>query len=230
MAAGRKTMATGGDWRAGDADRMAVAGQLREHYAVGRLSMDDFRARLDAAYAAVTTRDLALVTADLPATAGLPASAGQMAAGPARPHPAPARRRRRALAVLLLLAATVTGGALLIGSLPHGGLLLLIFGLVVLPLLLLAGLAATLIWVGRRAWRSGAWLELLPVAAGQPWLGRVIWLARAALVSRAFWRLGSRAAQPFRDRRGPAGYAPCQRGRGKPWRQARVGDLSGTTR
>ena len=47
-------MATGSNWRAGDADRMAVADQLREHYAVGRLSMDEFRARLDAAYAAVT--------------------------------------------------------------------------------------------------------------------------------------------------------------------------------
>jgi len=42
-------MATGSNWRAGDADRMAVADQLREHYAVGRLSMDEFQARLDAA-------------------------------------------------------------------------------------------------------------------------------------------------------------------------------------
>ncbi len=230
MATGRTAMTAGTSWRAGDADRMAVADQLREHYAVGRLSMDEFRARLDAAYAAVTTRDLALVTADLPAT-GLPATAGQMAAGPALPRPAPARWRRRvALAALLLLAATLTGGALLIGSLPHGGLLLLISGLVVLPVLLLAGLAATLIWVGRRAWRSGAWLELVPVAAGQPWLGRVIWLARAALVSRAFWRLGRRAARPFRGRRGAGGGVRYQRHPGEPWRQARVGDLSGTTR
>jgi DUF1707 SHOCT-like domain len=223
-------MAAGTDWRAGDADRMAVTDQLREHYAVGRLSMDEFRARLDGAYAAVTMRDLARVTADLPATATPPANTGQRPAGPALPHPAPARRRRRVALAALLLAATVTGGALLIGSLPHGGLLLLISGLVVLPVLLLAGLAVTLIWVGRRAWRSGAWLELLPVAVGQPWLGRVIWLARAALVSRAFWRLGRRAAQPFRGRRGPGRYAHYQRGPGEPWRQARVGDLSGTTR
>jgi DUF1707 SHOCT-like domain len=219
------------DWRAGDTDRTVVADQLREHYAVGRLSMDEFRSRLDAAYGAVTMRDLALVTADLPAAAELPAAAGQMAAGQALPHPAPARRRRRvALAVLLLLAATLAGGALLISSLPHGGLLLLISGLVVLPVLLLAALAVTLIWVGRRAWRSGGWLELVPVAAGQPWLGRVIWLARAALVSRAFWRLGRRAARPFRDRRGSGSHADYRRGPGEPWRQARVGDLSGTTR
>jgi len=222
MTAGRTAAGTG--WRAGDADRMAVADQLREHYAAGRLTMDEFRARLDAAYAAVTTGDLARVTADLPATAG------HGTAGPPLPHPAPARRRRVALAILLPLAAVVTGGALLIGSLPHGGLLLLISGLVVLPVLLLAALAATLIWVGRRAWRSGAWLELVPVAAGQPWLGRVIWLARAALVSRAFWRLGRRAARPFRDRRGSGSYADYRRGPGEPWHQARVGDLSGTTR
>lgn len=223
MTAGRTATAAG--WRAGDADRMAVADQLREHYAAGRLTMDEFRARLDAAYAAVTMGDLALVTADLPATAG------QLAAGPPLPHPAPTRRRRRvALAILLPLAAVVTGGALLIGSLPHGGLLLLISGLVVLPVLLLAALAATLIWVGRRAWRSGAWLELVPVAAGQPWLGRVIWLARAALVSRAFWRLGRRTARPFRDRRCSGSSADYRRGPGEPWHQARVGDLSGTTR
>jgi uncharacterized protein DUF1707 len=218
-------MATGTGWRAGDADRTAVTDQLREQYAVGRLSMDEFRARLDAAYAALTVRDLALVTADLPT------AAGQVTSGPSLPPPArPGRRRRAVLAALLALAAALTGCVLLIGSLPHGGLLVLIFLLVVLPVLVLAALAATLVWVGRRAWRSGAWLELVPVAAGLPWLGRVVWLARAALVSRAFWRLGRRAARPFRDRRAAGSYPHYRRGPGEPWRHARVGDLSGTTR
>jgi Domain of unknown function (DUF1707) len=218
-------MATGTDWRAGDADRTAAADQLREHYAVGRLSMDEFQARLDAAYAAVTVRDLALVTADLPA------AAWQATGRPSLPPPArPRRRRRVVLAALLALAAALTGFTLLIGSLPHGGLLVLVFLLVVLPGLVLAALAATLVWVGRRAWRSGAWLELVPVAAGMPWLGRVIWLARAALVSRAFWRLARRAARPFLGRRAAGSYAHYQRGPGGPWRHARVGDLSGTTR
>jgi DUF1707 SHOCT-like domain len=213
-------MTTGTNWRAGDADRTAVADQLREHYAVGRLSMDEFQARLDAAYAAVTVRDLALATADLPA-------AGQEGR-PSLPLPArPRRRRRVVLAALLALAAALTGCALLIGSLPHGGLLVLVFLLVVLPALVLATLAATLVWVGRRAWRSGAWLELVPVAGGLSWL---VWLARAALVSRAFWRLGRRAARPFRGRRAAGGYAHYQRGPGEPWHHARVGDLSGTTR
>ncbi|HEY6279961.1 MAG TPA: DUF1707 domain-containing protein [Streptosporangiaceae bacterium] len=219
-------MATGTDWRASDAERAAVADQLREHYALGRISMDEFRARLDAAYAAVTVRDLAPVTADLPA-----AATGQ--AGPLRPYPARARRRRRWAALLgvLALAAAITGSAVLIGSLPHGGLLVLVFLLVVLPVLALATLAATLVWVGRRAWRSGAWLELVPVAAGVPWLGRVIWLARAVLVSRAFWRLGRRVARPLRGRRArSAGRYPGYQRPGGPWAQPRVGDLSGTTR
>ena len=194
-------MATGSNWRAGDADRMAVADQLREHYAVGRLSMDEFQARLDAAYAAVTVRDLALVTADLPA------SAGQVTGRPPLPRPARPRRRRVVLAALLALAAALTGSALLIGSLPHGGLLVLVFLLVVLPVLLLAALAATVIWVGRRAWRSGAWLELVPAAVGLPWLGRVVWLARAALVSRVLWRLGRRVVRPLRGYRATRGYA-----------------------
>jgi uncharacterized protein DUF1707 len=186
--------------------------------------MDEFRARLDAAYTAVTVRDLALVTADLPATAG------QVTGKPSLPRPARPRRRRVVVAALLALAAVLTGGALLIGSLPHGGLLVLVFLLVVLPLLLLAALAATVIWVGRRAWRSGAWLELVPAAVGLPWLSRVVWLARAALVSQVLWRLGRRAARPFRDRRAARSHAHYQRSPSGPWRQARVGDLSGTTR
>ena len=217
-------MATGTDWRAGDAERTAVTDQLREHYAVGRLSMDEFRARLDAAYAAVTVRDLARVTADLPA------SAGPAAGRPSLPRSARRRRRRMVLAALLALAAALTGCALLIGSLPHGGLLVLVFLLVVLPVLLLAALAGTVIWVGRRAWRSGAWLELVPAAVGLPWLGRLVWLARAALVSRVLWRLGRRAARPFQSRRAARGYAHDQPRPGGAWHQARVGDLSGTTR
>ena len=197
-------MATGSNWRAGDADRMAVADQLREHYAVGRLSMDEFRARLDAAYAAVMVRDLTLVTADLPAPAG-PVTGRPSLPRPARP------RRRVVLAALLALAAALTGSVLLIGSLPHGGLLVLVFLLVVLPVLLLAALAATVIWVGRRAWRSGAWLELVPAAVGLPWLGRVVWLARAALVSRVLWRLGRRVVRPLRGYRATRGYAHYQR-------------------
>ena len=41
-------MASSDDLRVGDAEREAVAAELREHYAQGRLTIDDFQRRLDA--------------------------------------------------------------------------------------------------------------------------------------------------------------------------------------
>ncbi|HKA96778.1 MAG TPA: DUF1707 domain-containing protein [Streptosporangiaceae bacterium] len=228
-------MATGADWRAGDAEREDVAGQLREHYAAGRLTIDEFRARLDAAYSAATARDLGRVSADLPVPGRGPA-AGSAWEGTraARRRRAPGLRRRWAgPAGLLIFAGLVTASVLALGSLPHGGLLVLALLLVLVPVTLLAALAGALVWIGLRAWRSGAWLEALPIAAGMPWLGRVVWLARAVLVGRAFWRAGERVSRPLRSRHGRYhrhGYAHYQRTTGGPWHQARVGDLSGTTR
>jgi Domain of unknown function (DUF1707) len=232
-------MATGTQWRVGDAEREAVAGQLREHYAAGRLGIDEFRARLDAVYAAATADQLRRVTADLPAPGPGPA------VGPALPGPRPAgryqaaspRRRPRPgrVAAALILAGLVTAAALALGSLPHGGLLVLAFVLVLLPVMLLTALAGAAIWIGRRAWRSGIWLEAVPIAVGMPWLARVVWMARAALVGRALWRAGDRAVRPRRSRR-PRGryrgndYARYQSSQDGPWHQARAGDLSGTTR
>src|SRR6266851_5518024 len=74
------------------------------------------------------------------------------------------RPRLRLRSWLLLACAAITAFWLLIGySLLHGGLLvaalLLMLGLVGLTV----GVVASLIWLGRRAWRRGAWLEALPV-------------------------------------------------------------------
>jgi hypothetical protein len=231
-------MATGADWRVGDAEREAVAEQLREHYAAGRLTIDEFRARLDAAYAATTAAGLNRVTADLPAAGHLPVAAAWAPTGAAQHHrpPGPAQRRHPGrLAALLVFAGLITASAVALASLPHGGLLVLAFLLVVVPMTLLAALAAALIWIGRRAWRSGIWLEAVPVAVGMPWLGRVMWLARVALVGRAFWRAGEQASRPLRARRAyrqhrGSGYALYQGHPGSEWHQARAGDLSGTTR
>jgi hypothetical protein len=236
-------MATGAQWRVGDAEREAVTGQLREHYAAGRLSMDEFRARLDAVYAAATMGELRRVTADLPAAGSLrvagPAPATRRE--PARRYRAATPRRRphrgRAAAALVL-AGLITASALALGLLPHGALLVLAFVLVLAPVMLLAALAGAAIWIGRRAWRSGIWLEAIPLAVGMPWLARVVWMARAALVGRALWQAGGRAGRavrPGRSRRahgryrGP-GYPRYQSSPAGPWHQARVGDLSGTTR
>src|SRR5215468_5245223 len=113
------------------------------------------------------------------------------------------RRVARFLAIGALAGLAAVAGliTLAVVTFQHGGTLA--------ALLVTLGLA-TALWVGRRAWRRGVWLEAVPLAVGMPWLSRVIWAVRAALVGRAFWRMGQRARRPSR--------------------QARAGDLSGTTR
>jgi hypothetical protein len=69
-------VATGPDLRVGDADREAAAARLREHYAQGRLTLEEFNQRLDAAFAATTQGQLNALARDLPR-----ASTG--------PHPTP---------------------------------------------------------------------------------------------------------------------------------------------
>jgi hypothetical protein len=59
-------MATGSNIRVGDVEREAIAAQLREHYADGRLTLDELNERLDQAFAAKTRADLNTVTRDLP--------------------------------------------------------------------------------------------------------------------------------------------------------------------
>ncbi|HLI37927.1 MAG TPA: DUF1707 domain-containing protein [Streptosporangiaceae bacterium] len=59
-------MPSGFNVRVGDAEREAAAGQLREHYADGRLTLEELNERLDAAFAAKTRADLDAVLHDLP--------------------------------------------------------------------------------------------------------------------------------------------------------------------
>ena len=81
-------MATGFNVRVGDADRDAVAAQLREHYADGRLTLEELNERLDQVFAAKTKADLNTVMHDLPQaprpTAGVPYG-GTAWQGPAWP-------------------------------------------------------------------------------------------------------------------------------------------------
>jgi hypothetical protein len=53
--------------RASDTEREAIAAQLREHYASGRLTLEELNDRLDAAFAAKTHGELRTLMADLPA-------------------------------------------------------------------------------------------------------------------------------------------------------------------
>jgi Domain of unknown function (DUF1707) len=141
-------MATRPDLRISDADREATAASLREHYALGRLSLEEFNQRLSAAFAAVTQRDLDAVTGDLPhvrtpaaplpvagLTAGSRAGGGRAGGGQGR-----GGRTRRgfglvfgmvtSLAVLLVLLAPVWLGFSFFGG--FGGWGILTIGLVII--------------------------------------------------------------------------------------------------
>lgn len=59
-------MATQPSLRIGDRERDAVAAELQEHYARGRLTLEEFNQRIDAVFAAKTQGDLSRITADLP--------------------------------------------------------------------------------------------------------------------------------------------------------------------
>lgn len=80
--------------RVGDAERDDAARELGEHYAVGRLTADEFDDRLGRVYAARTDAALALVFGDLP---------GPVAASPPV-------RRRHSLPVRVLAAALLAAG------------------------------------------------------------------------------------------------------------------------
>ncbi len=73
-------MATGPGQRITDADREAAAAHLREHYAQGRLTLEEFQHRLDAVFDAATQGQLTALTRDLP-RAAFPAPLPVAAAG-----------------------------------------------------------------------------------------------------------------------------------------------------
>ena len=54
------------EMRIGDAEREATVAALREHFAQGRLTLDELIARLDAAFAATTYGEISRTTWDLP--------------------------------------------------------------------------------------------------------------------------------------------------------------------
>ena len=78
--------------RVSDAEREAAATELREHYAAGRLTLEELNERLDKTFAAKTRADLAGLFDDLPET-GAPA---------ATDGPRPRYRRRHPVLVLVL--------------------------------------------------------------------------------------------------------------------------------
>ena len=196
-------MARYGSTAVTDAGRDAATAQLREHYAVGRLSLDQFQDRLDEAYRAQTARELGAATDGLPHVGqvipsraprgsypgGYLINAGQM-------RTALARTGRR---ILLAFGALTVGGLLVLALLitaflVHGGLLAIVVA--ALLVILAAGVAAAgaLVWLAQRLWRRHAWIEAVPPVVGQPWLSLVARMARLLLTGRALWRLRTRLA------------------------------------
>jgi hypothetical protein len=77
--------------RVGDAEREAAAAELREHYASGRLTLEELNERVDKVFAAKTRGDLNALMTDLPSARPGWSSAGATGAtgGSARPGGAP---------------------------------------------------------------------------------------------------------------------------------------------
>ena len=186
-----------------DADRDTTAARLGEHYAAGRLSLDQFQDRLDAVYRAQTARELGTLTDSLPHDGlvipqeapwgsypgGYPLNVAQLRAVLARAG------RSIMLAFGVVIAGSILVLALLVTAfMVHGGLLGIVAG--VLLAILAAGVAAVgaLAWLAWRLWRRYAWIEAVSALAGQPWLSRVTRLARLLLTSHTLWRLRTRLA------------------------------------
>ncbi len=104
-----------------DADRDAATAQLREHYAVGRLSLDQFQDRLDEAYRAQTVRELGAATDGLPHVGQVIPSGAPRGSYPGG-YPFNAGHIRTALArtgrrILLAFGALTVGGLLVLALL-----------------------------------------------------------------------------------------------------------------
>lgn len=186
-----------------DVDRDATTARLREHYAMGRISLDQFQDRLDAAYRAQNGRELVAATDGLPRDGqvipagaawgsypgGYPLSVARMRATLARAG------RRIMLAFAVLCAGSLLVLALVITAfLVHGGLLAVVVA--ALLVIVAAGVAAAgaLVWLARRLWLRHAWIEAVPPVAGQPWLSLLARVARLVFTGRALWRLRARLA------------------------------------
>jgi len=75
----------------GDADRERLIMLLREHYAAGRLDLDDLRRRVGVVLAAAYADEAAVALADLP-PAGAPGAAGARRGGDSRGRHAQTRQ------------------------------------------------------------------------------------------------------------------------------------------
>jgi hypothetical protein len=116
-------MAIDPNLRASDADREAVAQQLRDHYAAGRITLDEFDERTTTTYAAKTFGDLDGLLADLPAAEVVPAPATRVPVPVRADQPAKVDRFRSAVAPFStwIVVALITNMIWLGSSLGNNG-------------------------------------------------------------------------------------------------------------
>jgi len=154
-------------------------------------------------YRAQTVRELGLVTDSLPHKGAVIPPGAPWGSYQVR-YPLNAAKMRAAMARagrrIMLAFGVMTAGSLLVIALliaafmVHGGLLAVMVS--ALLAILAVGVAAmvALVWLARRLWRRHAWIEAVPLVAGQPWLSRAVRMARLSLASRALWQLRTRLA------------------------------------
>ena len=93
--------------RIGDADRDRAVAALGDHYAAGRLTVDEFDERTSSAWQARTADDLAPLFADLPNTRTAVEPAPRAASATAWHHPMARAGRRHPLMLLPVVLLTV---------------------------------------------------------------------------------------------------------------------------
>jgi hypothetical protein len=139
-------MASGFEMRVSDTEREATAAELREHYASGRLTLDELNERIDRAFAAKTRGDLDALMRDLPSARpggtgpGTPGeSAGPSWDGTGPTWAGPGRRAgqtmRAAVVMFAAMSALLLFGLLAVFGLGPGrpiGVVLLLAGLALL--------------------------------------------------------------------------------------------------
>ncbi len=187
-----------------EAAREAAAAQLREHYAAGRISLDEFQDRLDAVYRAQDDRELRMVTDGLPHQGVVIPPGSPWGGYPDGGYPLNVTQMRASMARLgrrvMLAFGLMTAGAFLVLALlvtafvAHGGVAGIVLGALLAILAAGVALVAAVAWLARRLWLRHAWIEIVPLAVGQPWLSRVARMARLLLTGHALWRLRTRLA------------------------------------
>jgi Domain of unknown function (DUF1707) len=159
-------MATGPDLRIGDAEREAAANLLREHYAQGRLTLEEFNQRLDATFAATTQRQLGQISRDLPHP-GLTAATRPQAARAGQRQDHSRRGNRSAPRILRLVPVMVAVATLWLLTV---GLHLSAFpwpGRLAIFVAVLAFARGIMRWI----WRQASGARSRPHARGQDWHG-----------------------------------------------------------